>query len=389
MTTYSNQSQPSSPKVDQAQTRSTAMWWQRKGILGRWLNLTAPPRPADMSSLTVREYVRKAELTSVTIIAIFAFLVAITSNNLTGGLIGMLPIVLMAVMLAIAGWFNRKGHIYIAAYTIVISLTLLIGLAVITYPGGLKLTNFIIYDLFTIPIFASALIIHKRASLIFALLVAIFVLLDYSFHPHALITGMGANRFDEVAFEITYRQLGWWSTINRNLFLILFSGLFGWLAAYSFEKSLMWAEQASNDAAVAHALADYKERSAQELSLFLSEVVDAFVAQANNQTKYLQPRPVNDPFHQAVLLLNERLRRFERLRKQQNVWASSQIVQAIQQLTTLLRQIAAGTAPLQALMPQHFHSQVETIDELAGQIYALLRPRATYPNRNTPPPPGR
>jgi hypothetical protein len=380
MTTRSNQLH--SP-VDQS--HSSTLWWQRKGILGWWLNMTAPPRPADMSPLPIREFIRKAELTSVIILAVFAYLVAIISNSLSDPSTAQ-AVIIMVVVLVIAIWLNRKGRTYIAAYTLIIAMISLIAFAVIGAQGGLRLIWFTTYDLFAIPIFASALILHKRMSLLFALIVAAFIIGDYSLHPHALITGMGANQFDEIAYELAQPYFNWWAMINRNVSIVIFSGILGWLAAFSFEKALAWAEQARNEATIAHALVDYKERSTQELSLFLNEVVEAFVAQANGQTKYLQPRPINDSFHQATLLLNERLRRFERLRRQQNIWSSDQVVQAIQQLTMLLGQIAAGRISAQALAPQHFHSQVEFIDELAAQIYTLLHARQTYPNRNVYPP---
>jgi hypothetical protein len=357
------------------------LWWQRKGILGWWLNLTAPPRPADMSSLRIREYVRKAELTSVSILAVFAFLTAIISNSLSDPSTAVAAII-MVVVLIITAFLNRAGKVYTAGYLLIIFMVLVVALSILGAKGGLRLTWFITYDLFTIPIFLSSVITHRRTSLIFAFIVAIFIVADYSFQPHAFLNGMGAQHFDEIAYEVAQPNFNWWAMINRNVALVLFSGFFGWLAALSFEKALNWAEQAKGEAVVALAVADFKEQTSQELSQFLNELIEAFVTQANGQTRYLQPRALDDPFYQATILLNDRLRRFESLRRQQAIWAPGYIEQEIQTLSKLLGNIAKGRLDFKELAPNRFHSQVDILNDLAKQIYILVYPHSSY--RNNP-----
>ena len=56
--------------------------WERKGIWGWWLDLTAPARPPSGAPIGLIEQVRKAELTSYSILAIFVCLIALISNSL-------------------------------------------------------------------------------------------------------------------------------------------------------------------------------------------------------------------------------------------------------------------------------------------------------------------
>ncbi len=53
----------------------------RSGLLGWWLSLTAPPRPLGLVPVAERERIRKAELTSVSMLAVFVFLVTLVSDS--------------------------------------------------------------------------------------------------------------------------------------------------------------------------------------------------------------------------------------------------------------------------------------------------------------------
>src|SRR5215472_11779336 len=87
----------------------------RTGLLGWWLNLTAPPWPSNSVPIAERERLRKAELSSYSFLALFAFLVALLSNSLadpaTAEAVG-----LMGVCLLVAAFLNRGGHTRLAAY---------------------------------------------------------------------------------------------------------------------------------------------------------------------------------------------------------------------------------------------------------------------------------
>src|SRR5689334_17793798 len=89
----------------------------RTGLLGWWLNLTAPPRLADDASIKQKERVRKAELTSFSILAIFILVVGLVTNGKADLATGE-SVALMAFFLLIAAILNRRGHTTAAAYLI-------------------------------------------------------------------------------------------------------------------------------------------------------------------------------------------------------------------------------------------------------------------------------
>ena len=257
------QLQRTPPSFQEPEKRT--LWWQRKGPFSWWFGLTAPPRPTNMSSLETREFIRRGEMTSLTILAVFLFLAGIISNSISDPSTAEAAVV-MACALVVTAIFNRGGRIAVAAYILVVSMMAVIMLSIVGARGGLRLIWFTTYDLYCIPVFFSSLIIHRRASLICAFVATAFVVADYSLHPHAFINSpLGAHNFDELAYEVSQPFFNWFALINRNVLLILFSGFFGWAAAYSFEKALVWAEQAKGEAAVANALAEYKEMTAHQL----------------------------------------------------------------------------------------------------------------------------
>lgn len=252
-------------------------------------------------------------------------------------------------------------------------MVLVIALSLVEAKGGLRLIWFTTYDLFAVPVFFSALIIHRRAAPILACICIAFVVADYALAPHALLNSpLGAHHFDELQYEVAQPFFNWWALINRNVGIILFSGFFSWLAAFSFEKALVWAEQAKDEAAFANAFAEYKEAASQELSHFLNEMVDVFVAQANNEIRLLRPRASNDPFYQATLLLNERIRRFAQLKRQQDAWGANLVSQDVRGLSNTLTGIMQGQVPIRALT--EFQASSEAVGFLAQQIYTVLKP---------------
>src|SRR6185437_2180382 len=109
---------------------STAMWHSqspqlvaqvssplstRSGLAGWWLNLTAPPRPSGILLLFERERIRKAELTSYSILAVFFFLLMLVSDTLTQSS-ARFAVIGMAIGLCVAALLNRAGWTRTAAY---------------------------------------------------------------------------------------------------------------------------------------------------------------------------------------------------------------------------------------------------------------------------------
>src|SRR5690242_5694243 len=98
---------------------------RRAGLVGWWLNLTAPSWPDRSLPIQERERLRKAELTSFSILAIFAFLIALVSNSLAD-LTTAQAVGLMAIILLVAAILNRTGRTRAAAYLIPSGMILLL-----------------------------------------------------------------------------------------------------------------------------------------------------------------------------------------------------------------------------------------------------------------------
>lgn len=357
----------------QQDTHQERMLWKRTGIVGWWFKLTAPPRPADMSSLPAREFIRKGETNSLVAVGIAAFLVAIVSNSLSDPSTAAASIV-MAVAIVIALFLNRGGKVTAAAYVMLIMMLLALMSALLGAKGGLRLVWFPAFDLFALPVFLSPLIISRRAVIPCVLISITFILLYYTYEPHALLNGFGAHNFDELRYEVEQPYFSWYALINRDIALILFAGFFGWIAASTFTWALEWGEQANNEATLATAVALYKEQSAQDLSQFVQEITLAFAALGNGQVQFLQPRASSDPLHDAVIFLNSQLRMVESVRKRQAGTPAEQILTEMQRLITLYTRVRRGLVPLQALNPGqgHFFSPYEEVNHLAKYLHDLL-----------------
>ena len=339
----------------------------RSGIVGWWLNLSAPPRPGGILVLAERERIRKAELTSYGILAVFAFLLIVVSYALTVPSTRV-AILVMAIGLCTAILFNRRGWTRTAAYLVPLLLMAMMMLAIVTASGGLSLVWMPTYDLLTIPILLASITLDRRAPWVLAFLAATFILLDFSFQPHSVIHAPGVTNFDHIAYS--ERSLGWWGMVNRPLALVGFAAFLSWLGAHSVEQAITRADHAEETLRLQRSFAEAEAKRTEQVNAFIQELVEAFVAQASGIERYLEV-PEGHPLAPTVHLLNQRL---ERLRggSQNEVWQARQIVSAAKQLEEQLVVVATGGAPLTHLQPPYFHTQVKQVDRLATLISLLV-----------------
>ena len=215
---------------------------KRKGITGWWLNLTAPPLPDRLLGIGERERLRKAELTSLSILAVFLFLLTLVSNSLTHPATAE-AVVIMAIGLIVAAVLNRTGKTRTAAYLVPGLLMVLIALAIV---GNKTLDPYlaVAYDLFVIPIILTSLTGDRRAPWYFGVVAVAFIVADFYLQPHGLLMGSGASPsgFDGIAYEVNL--VGAWGSLNRHIALSLFAAFFGWLGARSVDRAIARADRA-------------------------------------------------------------------------------------------------------------------------------------------------
>ena len=289
----------------QSRTVTTPGIVRRWGLVGWWLNLTAPAWPRRTLPIGERERLRKAELTSFSILAVFLLLVSLVSNSLAHPATAQ-AVLVMGAGLVVAGVLNRRGNTRTAAYLVPTLLMLVIAAAIVRSAGGLQLALLPAYDLFALPVFLISLIGDRRATWVFAGAALVFILVDFSVQPHAHITAPGAQGFDDVRYAIG--QVTWWGEVNRHVALVLFAALFGWLGARSVDLAIRRADRAEEVAALEHAVADQK----RQLDIGVQQVLETHIRVANGDFSARAPMNQQNVLWQIAASLNNLLARLQR-----------------------------------------------------------------------------
>jgi hypothetical protein len=327
---------------------------RRRGPMGWWIDLTAPPLRQGPLPVDQRERLRKAELTSYSILGVFAFLVALVSNSLASAATAQ-AVGTMAVFLFIGALLNRTGHVRLAAYLVPSALLLLIALSVVAAPG-LRPIGLPIFDLFTIPIILVSLVGDRRASWVYALIAIAFITTDYTLQPPALVTAPGGARFDELAYEQSI--YGWWGMINRHIALCFFAALFGWLGARSVDRAILRADQAEELAALEHQVAEQR----RSLEAGARQLLDAHVRIANGDFGASVP-PIQDPIlWQVGQSFNNMVGRFIRAAQSEHQLARTE--DEIRRLAAAIDDAQAGRQPI---WPAPAHTAADLILQRIGR----------------------
>jgi len=309
----------------------------RRGPLGWWLVLTAPVWPIRELPLEDRERLRKAELTSLSILAALLLLAVLASANATS-LPTLDAILAAAIGLVVAAFFNRFGWTSAAAYLVPAVLTALVAACIVLADGGLQLTLLPAYDLFVLPIFLASLTGRRAAPWVFAILAAVFIIADLTLQPHALITAVGAANFDEVQYAMG--DQGWWGVISRHLALIFFAALFGWLGALSVEGALARADRAEEIAALEHEVADQQ----RQLELGVHQILRTHARVANGDFTARAPLAQNHVLWQLANSLNNLVGRMQRSAQSEHMLQRTDA--ELRRLAVALDEAEAGKLPI-------------------------------------------
>jgi hypothetical protein len=210
----------------------------------------------------------------------------------------------MAVALVIAAFLNRFGRTRLAAYWVPSALGLLLALSVLAAPG-IRVIGFPIYDLFVLPILLSSLTGSRWAPFYFAAIAIGFIVGDYLLQPHDLVTGMGAVRFDEVAYE--QHIFGIWGILDRHIALCFFAAFFGWLGARSVDMAIQRADRAEEIAHLESVVADQK----RALDQGVQELTQAMVRSANGDYNVRVNIPRQNPLWSLGAQMNTFIQRLQ------------------------------------------------------------------------------
>lgn len=362
-------------KAPRHSPQSDYRFWERKGVLGWWLNLTAPRPPMNTALLKERERIRKAELTSIGMLAIFACLVALVSNSLADVTTAE-AVVAIAIALLIAAICNRTGHTRVAAY-LVPSVMLLI-MAANLLQGSLELIDLPIYDLFVIPIILIGFIGDRSAPWVFAAIAIAFVVGSYALETHVVLHLRQGVTFDGLTYE--QHIFGAWGMVNRHVILLFFAALLGWLGARSVDKAIVRADRSDELAAFLEQTRRQEAQQAKQLQTFFADMLDAFTAQANGSPRLMDAQSYSaEPYRTYAHLMNERIRRFEQMRRGSQNGVQNQVEQALALVAERVELLRRQHLPISALTPQILYTGVPLVDKLTF----LMLPQGAWSGRDT------
>jgi hypothetical protein len=308
---------------------------RRTGLLGWWLNLTAPRWPSHTIPIVERERLRKAELTSFSILAIFACLIALVSNSLADVTTAE-AVIGIAIALLIAAVLNRTGHTRIAAY-LVPSVMMLI-MAANLLQGSLELIELPIYDLFVIPIILVALIGDRSAPWVFAAIAIAFVVGSYALEPRVTLNlGQGVT-FDGLAYE--QNIFGVWGMVNRHVTLLFFAAFFGWLGASSVDNAIARADRAEEVARLEHAFAE----QSMQLEQGIREIQQTHIKVANGDYKARAPLAEDHILWQIANALNNLILRLQRSVEAEHMLRRTEL--EVSRLKEEIQRAKAGQIPI-------------------------------------------
>jgi hypothetical protein len=311
---------------------------QREGLLGWWLNLTAPRWPNYSIPISERERLRKAELTSFSILATFACLIALVSNSLadptTAEAVG-----LIGIFLLVAAILNRTGRTRTAAY-LVPSVLMLLMAAVILQDENLRLTDLPLYDLFAIPIVLVSVIGNRRAPWVFAAIAIAFVIGTFFLKPYEVITIQGVS-FNGI--DIQLKTFGYWGMINRHIILLFFAALFGWMGARSVDNAIARADRAEEVARLEHAIAE----QTRQLEYGIEAIRQTHARVANGDFSARAPLAQEHILWQIAYSLNNLIQRLQR-----SADAEHALVRTKAEIDRLVQEIQRAKRGLPPLWPQ-------------------------------------
>ena len=309
---------------------------RRNGLVGWWLKMTAPAWPSTPVTIEERERLRKAELTSFSLLAAFAFIVALVSNSLAD-LTTAQAVGLLTILLVIAAILNRTNRTRIAAYFVPSAMLLILVLAIVQSPDGLRLIGLPIYDLCVIPVVLVSLTGDRQAPWLFAFLSIAFILLTFTLEHHEVLALGHGVTFDGIGYETNI--FGFWGMVNRHVALIFFAALFGWMGAISVDHAIARADRAEEVARLQLIILQQKE----QLEQGIQAIQQTQVRVANGDYKARAPLAEDHMLWQIAHSLNTMIQRLERAAKAEETIQRTK--EDVIRLAHEVRQAKAGQRP--------------------------------------------
>jgi hypothetical protein len=297
---------------------------ERRGLLGWWLRLTAPPGAQQYeraASHQERERLRRSQLTSFTAPFVFiAPLLLLQQASVdTGTLIGIL--VLMSVSL-LALLFNRAGKQTAAALFLILAMDGVIEGALLTAPGGLGSGWLLSFDLFIIPLIAVGVLLQRRFLWIFLLLHVGCILGDFYGLPHTQDLTLLIKQWHGPAIAFA-----------RPVLIQIGGCLFSFIEVRSTDEAIRRADRAQLVVALQRSIAREKE----DLERSVLEIQNILTRAANGDFAVRSSLPQEHALWRINVALNTLFTRLQRSKQTER-----QVEQEIQRLADALQAARRG-----------------------------------------------
>jgi hypothetical protein len=263
----------------------------RKGVLGAWLALTAPPPASALASLTERERLRKAELSAYVLFGILLIGLVLIPNGLANKptLLSAAIIIASAVL---AAMLNRADRTTEAALMLIGAFYVALGGALVAAPN-LDLMWMPALDFFAVPVLLAGLLLPRWAPFVAAGLgsAAVVALLQLKPRDPWLTTMVS--------------QLGIYHFMVRPIALMLVVAIASWLWSRSVEQAIRRADRAEEVAAMEHQLAEQK----RQLDRGIQNLLETHVRVANGDFSARAATSQDNMLWQIAVSLNNLLSR--------------------------------------------------------------------------------
>lgn len=326
-----------------------------------WLHMTSMnPRGRLQETIEQREVMRRSQLLSWILLGLFIILLLFVPAAFTSSAAALLEIVAVFGLCLIA-WFNRQGWVTLAG-TLLVLLTIgaTLGVVIGSPDGKVHLIDLPSYDFLSVTVVIGASILPRLSAFIIALLDIALLYGDMLVQPQ------GAD------LQNAIYQHGLPAMLGRPSAIVLITAVISYLWVGSMQQAVRRADRAEELRAMQQYFSQIEAERTKQVEEFVQAAIRALSALANGQ-KGLVLLPADHPWRQQAIFINNQFCQFYKL-KQQRQDDSQEVILATQRLLRVLKLFGKERRVLlNMLHPHHFTTHDSLIDEIAHQIYLLMR----------------
>jgi hypothetical protein len=301
---------------------------KRRGIVGWWLRLTAPPGAQQYdqaNSHRERERLRRSQLTSWTAPFVCFAPLLLLQQAADPGTLAAIVVLMSTALLALV--FNRLGKQTLAALLLVLSMDASIEGAILTSiaTGGLSSGWLLTFDLFVVPLITVGVLLNRRFLWLFVLLHVGCILGDFYLLPHT----------QDLTDLIQYWH-GPSVAFARPLIIQIGGCLLSFIQIRSTDQAIIRADRAQFIAQLQQSTVKQKE----ELDKSIREILGILTRAANGDFNANISLPQGSILWQIASALNTLFTRLQRSRQAEVVLYH--VEQEVAQLAEALRRELSG-----------------------------------------------